>query len=345
MTSNPIHSRGQLALCIWISGCILSLVGAASTDPELKNEGVSCQFAGNLCGWTATPEKTWKNSSTPLTAFSVSPIGELSLNILPTPGENEWMIAVTNSATAAELLSEPISLSSHHTLSFDVVQQDKNGSLELHLVPVDGSPPILIHTTGYQWTWYTIPNTLVNLQPRDGLFRLRFSVQVQGYGLWAGLANIVLIKADDESHVTTISVDTTSAPLLTSTIAAPATCAIGWGTTPITARCRRGVVEMDTTDFQTSDAVEAVFAGDSTYPCRTHLRNLHLWLLRTAGVATSRSSQPQPTVVTCAKGQVAFSERDPDAAESPHLIFRTASVDFKCRSLFVQFLQRMASIK
>ncbi|XP_055355791.1 uncharacterized protein LOC129601092 [Paramacrobiotus metropolitanus] len=124
------------------------------------------------------------------------------------------------------------------------------------------------------------------------------------------------------------------------------TCNIGCSSAPLTCRCQKGVVSMDETDFQTTDAVETIFAGDSTYPCRTHLRNLHLWLLKTGGVPSARSTNVHlPTLVTCAKGQFHFSEEDPDAVESSSLVFRMESVDLKCRNIFVQFLKRMASLR
>ncbi|XP_055336713.1 MAM and LDL-receptor class A domain-containing protein 1-like isoform X2 [Paramacrobiotus metropolitanus] len=128
------------------------------------------------------------------------------------------------------------------------------------------------------------------------------------------------------------------------TTSAPETCVPANEPAPIDCHCQKGFIDMDETDFQTTEAVEAVFIADSTYLCRKHLRDLHFWLLRTAG-ATGRSGAPAlPTRITCSKGQFSVGDEDPDVVESGELVFRAASVDLQCRTVFVQFLKRMAAL-
>ncbi|XP_055329163.1 uncharacterized protein LOC129581901 isoform X2 [Paramacrobiotus metropolitanus] len=108
--------------------------------------------------------------------------------------------------------------------------------------------------------------------------------------------------------------------------------------------CQKGLVSIDSpiSDIDSSDAMEAVFRGDNTYPCRTHLRKLHVWLKELVGM--SPRSGYTPTVITCRKSHFEFSERDPDEAQSTELMLRTVSIDLKCRNAFVQFVRHVNAL-
>ncbi|XP_055332868.1 uncharacterized protein LOC129584644 isoform X2 [Paramacrobiotus metropolitanus] len=119
------------------------------------------------------------------------------------------------------------------------------------------------------------------------------------------------------------------------------TCDVG---PAIIYNCQKGVVSIDSpiSDIDSSDGMEAVFRGDNTYPCRTHLRKLHVWLLELVG-RSSRSGY-EPTLITCRKGQFDFSEPNPDAAQSTELVLRTVSVDLACRNAFSHFVRQMVAL-
>ncbi|XP_055329251.1 uncharacterized protein LOC129581951 isoform X2 [Paramacrobiotus metropolitanus] len=133
--------------------------------------------------------------------------------------------------------------------------------------------------------------------------------------------------------------DTTSA-LPPSTTITPASeqCEVG---PAVIARCSNGKVSMPSLQPDLSDANTAVFAGDNSYLCRTHLRSLQMWLLEKA---TKQLSPHKPVEVTCRRGVLEFSQSDPDTADAMVLQFRAVSVDMKCRIIFADFLAQLISV-
>ncbi|XP_055332996.1 uncharacterized protein LOC129584722 [Paramacrobiotus metropolitanus] len=109
----------------------------------------------------------------------------------------------------------------------------------------------------------------------------------------------------------------------------------------VVARCANGSVAMPAVQPELSEASEAVYAGDNTYLCRTHLRSLHAWLLEQAARLHPQQPPNLFTTVNCHQGALQFSASDPDTTQSTALHFRTASVDAKCRNIFAGFLSQL----
>ncbi|XP_055328780.1 uncharacterized protein LOC129581615 [Paramacrobiotus metropolitanus] len=111
----------------------------------------------------------------------------------------------------------------------------------------------------------------------------------------------------------------------------------------IITRCSNGTVTMPAVHPDLSEASDAVFDGDNTYLCRTHLRNLHAWLLEQAARTVPHQPPHSFTTVSCQRGALQFSASDPDTAQSTGLQFRAATVDLKCRIIFAGFLTQLSS--
>ncbi|XP_055355774.1 uncharacterized protein LOC129601082 isoform X2 [Paramacrobiotus metropolitanus] len=256
-----------------------------------------------------------------------------------------------------------------------------NPHIQLNVVPSDGTPEVRIFSKNDQFTWSNPVVITVEPRTTAFRLKFRLKVRsrtfwaglnnivLQDEGLmefstWTAAtktppthsptdtSRTTSIETEvtymsmrtstartSRSSTPTLALTTTSLPLTPPATPQPASrCEIG---PAIISRCAKGVITLSTMDFRNSDAMEAVFLGDNTFPCRNHLRNMHMWLLESE--SGTRAVDPfLPTVVTCRNGQPDFSERNPDATESMRLAFRIVSVDFTCRDLFVRYLERIA---
>ncbi|XP_055328781.1 uncharacterized protein LOC129581616 [Paramacrobiotus metropolitanus] len=153
------------------------------------------------------------------------------------------------------------------------------------------------------------------------------------------------VSTIQEVSATALPDITTLAAAAFTTVTQPATAQHCEFAPAVVARCLNGKVTMPAVEPELSDASEAVYAGDNTYLCRTHLHSLHAWLLEQAAKTVPHPPPNSFTTVNCQRGALQFSASDPDTALSTGLQFRAASVDAKCRNIFAGFLTQLALLR
>lgn len=133
-------------------------------------------------------------------------------------------------------------------------------------------------------------------------------------GLTSTATSVTAMKTSTNPSVTTVlTTITTSAPEFD--------C--------LTIRCAKGRLTMTESDPDNLETSCAFFDGDKTLKCKTVLHGLHTYLLTQTKSGQNRDDSVS---VECKKGQLTFSEMDPDESEANSLTFRGDNT-LKCRTI------------